>query len=542
MTDESKSETVEHQTSSHWRQRQLCLDHARDLIASAERLLPDDGGYPNIAYHLAILAMEEIGKAGMLGARAVVNGALDSGWMDKRLDNQLWKLMWGVWSPSLSGKIDPKAFEEARRFAESTHARRMAGLYVDYSEDSVLAPPREAVRREHATSLVGLAKASLELETAKVAPVGDEGREELDWFLATVNNEIGSQRLFSKPYIKMYEEFGGDTRAWVRWARGEFQRVAEQEKAHLQRELSRQASKRGEGKPKWLMKVRLQTPSHSIRQKTLNYWNERINSVKLQAVGNRSNDVLLEMTINDHVTVEQLFDFGLSFSKMHIIMLNIATCGFFWYELSGQAETYYESIKDLEAPHMKVAIGRLTGLPREWMQPGPDGQRRERVALQEEHLNIAIMAMMAFGFMPDEEAGPIFGPYLQALTLLSKTDLHLGVANQARDGFMTALRRAMVKFGDLKSETDDLLPALHRVMEPIIPDEGHRNQIFLPLQAELTGSAADAINAKRGADLYLGLTARKLWPDLAKRASERPNSTLPEEPAPKQPGADGSGH
>lgn len=520
-------------------QRQLCLDHARDLIASAELLLPAEGGFPNIAYHLAILAMEEIGKAGMLSARAVVKGALDPAWMDKRLDNHVWKLMWGVWSPSLSGKIDPKAFEEARQFAESTHARRMAGLYVDYSEGSVSTPPREAVRPEHAVSLLGLAKASLELEAAKVAPVVDEGREELDWFLATVKDELGSQRLFSQPFIKKYEEFGGDTRAWVRWVRGEFQKVAAAEKAHLQRELSRQASKRGEGKPKWLMKVRLQTPSHSIRQKTLNYWNERIDSVKLRAVGNNSNDLLLEMMINDHVTVEQLFDFGLGFSKMHIVMLNIATCGFFWYELSGQAETYYESIKDLEAPHMKVAIGRLTGLPREWMQHGANGQRRERVALQEEHLNIAIMAMTAFGSMPDEEAEPIFGSYLQGLTLLSKTDLHLGVANQARGAFITALRRAMVKFGDLSTEADDFLPVLHRVMEPIIPDEGHRNQIFLPLQATPTGSVADAINAKRGADLYLGLVARKLWLDFAQRARERQNSAPPEEAAPNAPGAGG---
>jgi AbiV family abortive infection protein len=297
MSDESTPSKDSDQTSPHLRQRQLCLDHAGDLIASAERLLPDEGGYPNIAYHLAILAMEEIGKAGMLGARAVVKGALNSNWMDKRLDNHVWKLMWGVWSPSLSGKIDPQAFQEARQFAESTHERRMAGLYVDYSEDGVSVPPRDAVRREHATSLLNLAKASLELEAAKGTPAPNEDREELDWFLATVNDEIGHQRLFSQPFIKKYEEFDGDTRAWVRWARGEFQKVTDEEKAHLQRELSRQASAPGKGRPKWLMKVRLQTPSHSIRQKTLNLWNEKIDAVKLMAVGNKSNDLILEMTI-----------------------------------------------------------------------------------------------------------------------------------------------------------------------------------------------------------------------------------------------------
>lgn len=78
-------------------------------------------------------------------------------------------------------------------------------------------------------------------------------------------------------------------------------------------------------------------------------------------------------------------------------------------------------------------------------------------------------------------------------------------------------------------------------MEPIIPDEGHRNQIFLPLQTAPTRSAGDAINAKRAADLYLGLVARKLWPEFVKRAGKRTNSTQPE-PAPERPGVGGSGH
>jgi AbiV family abortive infection protein len=52
-------------------QRRLCLEHDADLIASAERVMAGDSRYPNVAYHLAILAMEEVGKAGMLAARAV---------------------------------------------------------------------------------------------------------------------------------------------------------------------------------------------------------------------------------------------------------------------------------------------------------------------------------------------------------------------------------------------------------------------------------------------------------------------------------------
>ncbi len=81
--------------------RQLCLEHAGDLITSAERVL-NDNGFPNIAYHLAILALEEIGKAGMIASRAVVGSALDSAWMDKRFDDHIWKLQWAARMCTLS--------------------------------------------------------------------------------------------------------------------------------------------------------------------------------------------------------------------------------------------------------------------------------------------------------------------------------------------------------------------------------------------------------------------------------------------------------
>lgn len=527
MGENSRPGKGDADTAAYSEQRLLCLDHARDLIASAERVLASDSAYPNIAYHLAILATEEIGKAGMLCARGVTGGAWDTSWIDKRLDDHVWKLTWAVWSPSLSGgKIDPADFKEARQFAESTHNRRMAGLYVDYGHGA-MAPPRQAVRVDHATSLLNFAKARLKLEEARGAPTLGEGVEELEWYLTTVSDELGRKRLFSRPFIQRYEELDGNTRAWVHWAREEFRKVAEAEKEHLKRELSRQASKPGQGKPKWLMKVRVQTPSHSLRQKTLNFWNERIDAVKLRTAGQKNQDLLLEITIHDHIKLEQLFDFGLAFSKMHLVMLNVGTAGFFWYELSGQAETYYESVHDLENPGMNVFIGRLSGLPKEWTDDRSDGRKRQRVALEEAHLDIAIRALAVFGFMPDHEAEPIFGQYLLGLALLSKTDLHVSSETQARDAFLVALRRAMHKFDDLESDDAKLLPSLHRVFEPIIEEEAHRTLIFGQLETPGKASIGDAVAAKRAADLYLALVAQRLWPEFIKRAKDATDSVQP---------------
>src|ERR1022692_3196331 len=254
---------------SYMQQRRLCLDHAGDLATAAERVLADDQAFPNIAYHLAILAMEEIGKVGMLASLAVAGKVLNRQWLERHLSDHVFKLMWAVWSPSISGgKLDPKDFEEARTFTDSVHARRKAGLYVDIAADNSSAPPRSAVPINHATSLLAFAKARLALELEREPQTPGVGSEELEWYLATVTDELGRQRLFSRPFIQKHEEFGGDTRAWVRWTRGEFGNIAAEEQRRLEQGLARQPSEADKGKPKWLMKVRLHTPSHSLRQKS----------------------------------------------------------------------------------------------------------------------------------------------------------------------------------------------------------------------------------------------------------------------------------
>ena len=117
-------------------------------------------------------------------------------------------------------------------------------------------------------------------------PTG-ETTEELEWYLDTVGDEAGRKRLFSKTFIDKYEELEGNTRSWAQWAKGEFERIATQEQAHLQRELSREVNETDKGEPKWKMKVRLHSASHSVRASALSCWNEHIEGVKFIPVGSR---------------------------------------------------------------------------------------------------------------------------------------------------------------------------------------------------------------------------------------------------------------
>jgi AbiV family abortive infection protein len=507
---------VKSMTNDATRIHDLCLEHARDLVASAETVLRNNG-FANIAYHLAILALEEIGKAGMIVSRAAVGKARDTGWMDKRFEDHVWKIQWAVWSRGFSSsRIDPKDFEEARRFAQSTHNRRLAGLYVDPNADAATAlPPRHVVGTDHATSILNLARSRLELESAIGSPVIDDKNEDLTWFLDTINAEQGAKRIFSKPFIDKHEELKGDVRAWMAWVRTEFARIAAEEQEQLQRELARLPTTPDGGKHKWTIRIRLHTPSHSIRPKVLNIWNDNVGWAKLIAVSNKKGELLLEMKLSDTFSISSIYDVGLSASKLCIAALNIGSLGFFWYELPRQTSRYYENIRDVDAPNMDVSVAKAPDLLGDWKQG----------ALSEKNLRHAIECLAAFGSMPDNEAAPVFGPYLKGLLLLSKSDIHLFSLDQARDAFVESLRCACKHFGDWDGIDGNFFSSLHQIFAEIIPDPSHRNRLFeiaAPPHRTAEGPFADAISAKRLVDLYLVLVADRIVGRRIKQSSPSP--------------------
>ena len=111
--------------------RRACLDQAEKLVSAAERLL-DDKPFSNIAYYLAVLALEEVGKGCLIGARNSAGGSNDPGWYDKRLNDHVFKLTWAIWTPLFGkGQINPKDSEEARQFAKRMHNDHLESLYVE---------------------------------------------------------------------------------------------------------------------------------------------------------------------------------------------------------------------------------------------------------------------------------------------------------------------------------------------------------------------------------------------------------------------------
>jgi AbiV family abortive infection protein len=365
------------------RARELGLDQAQGFIEAAGRLGAD---WPHIVYHLSLLALEEVGKASMLGTRMINHANLDGGWVERSLDSHRRKLQWAVWSPMV--RIDPADFAAARQFAERAHALRLASLYVDANADLTEVPPRERVQWEDAEQALSLARARLDYERERGIPSG-EIDDLTEWFLDTMADPDQSRLLLSRPFIAQYEAMNGDARAWVGWARNEIARLDQESRQILEAELARPRAPKGLEKPRWRANAVVYTPSHSLKAKVLARWNDQIESVQLRWSG-KKDQFTLQITLHDNEPLPSLAGRLTTLAKLVVACLNIGSIGYFWFERPGFQQKMFKEVRDLE-----VNRPLEFGLGESFWRNG------RAVALTEEHMDHAIHCMMAFVSLPE---------------------------------------------------------------------------------------------------------------------------------------------
>lgn len=505
MTEASEAEKIQ----------ATCYQHAADLIEGAERLLAPPPK-PHLSYHLALLALEEIGKAGLVASRAAIGLVREEAGMEKWLGSHPLKLLWALWTPS--GEIDPAHFTEAKQLAEKLHASRKAGLYVDPMADGP--PPADSVSQGEAQSIIDYAKVLLR-QGPRISSVESppESNELLEWFLRTVEDRDAMRMLVSPEFLAKYDEMGRNAPRWMEWVRGEFARRAAEGEEMVRVELMRKPGKRG--KPRWKVRTRVFTPSHAIRPKTLKYWNERIDIPKL-IYANKKDEFILELNLDDNVTLANLYGHALSLTKMLLSFLSIGSIGYFWFERPDFTRQVFEEVRDLEKPGFKLEV-----------QPKYTFWDTDRApALSEQHLQHAVECMAAFLPLRDQEAEPIFGPYFQGLALLAKSDVHVSTEMTVKNAFIASLCGAIRHFGGWDGQQASLAETLDRLFTPIIPDDNHRKQVLAALHPPIpSGPISPAtITTKQLVDLYLIRTARDIWLNSA-RNSKPAESTADAQPA-----------
>src|SRR6266849_836542 len=141
-----------------------CLQNAEELLNAAKAV--EKQGSIHIAYHLAALALEEIGKSSMIFMSSL-RSPRDEEEERKRpvdwIDDHERKLFWAIWSPGCDKEVPWQGIQQAMDVAKFIHETRLETLYVAPADPGA----RTRISEEQLQNLLRLTEAHLGMEKAK---------------------------------------------------------------------------------------------------------------------------------------------------------------------------------------------------------------------------------------------------------------------------------------------------------------------------------------------------------------------------------------
>lgn len=424
-----------------------CVDHARDLLTAA--IAVQQAGKPNIAYHLAALALEECGRRELIGMQSVSTMATTPPtWFDKHSQDHVKKLFWCFFGSMFLGeKITKQRVEEMRSLAQNIHFTRLAGLYVSVNEDG-LGIPRDAIGKEEAQATIDFAAAHVDLmASAKVREnIAPEEVELQRWFMGTIDDPEKRKLMMGNKSLDKLAELKGDAQAWGRWLKSQFDNNEAEMQALMQAEIDRGKAltlPAPKAKDKWKLRVRLYTSSHSIRQKELNAWNDHSDWIKLTMAA--KDQLYVDFILGDNVPLQGLWYYGWGLARHFAVALNIGTLGHWWWHMPKDVSRYYERLDDLESK-VEVKADRTPILKVNW--------GNNRVLTAQDIMRVG----MCFAMIPpplgrSQRQQGIYDYYIGGVTFLSLNDIHWQCEGQAFGNFYESLKAAMSLYGEWDGTT-----------------------------------------------------------------------------------------
>jgi AbiV family abortive infection protein len=415
-----------------------CLANARELLRAARALL-DRENLPRMAFHLAALALEETGKAHLYSLHTVAaeaDGDEGADYIVRSIEDRghVRRLFWAIWSQTLGQEvISRQQIEEIQGLARHIHDTRLRGLYVDVEAGQLLVP-ETAVSPADAGMLIGMATARLELETAQSVrrELTAEERALRQWFLEASEDARLRNLVFSRTSMEKLATLGGP-RAWMEWLKATVDEADSAAMEAAKREINRVAPSDSDerNKDKWRMRFRLRSASHSIRPKPLAVWNRGQLWIRLEKA--KKDELLVDMTFPASILADRLYLTGWGLARTFTVALNIASLGFFWWELPRHVSRYYEKLEDLEAGQ-EVKLDRSPALRVDWGTHVLDLGALVRTAEL-----FPVLAKSA----PDHPLAPALSRYIEGLTWLSKSDIHMEFHAHSFGVFYEAFRLAI---------------------------------------------------------------------------------------------------
>lgn len=470
--------------------RAACLANAKELIAAA-KLIPQS----NIRFHLAILALEEIGKMALATVELSINKP-NRPQVNPGTDDHIKKLFWSLWGASFEKEnITKEGIDLYRGLATNLHNKRLEAVYVDLSSSKL---PSQAIDKKEADNLVGLVEARIGMEEQyKIRQYDPEDEKIFSWFLDANDDPEKRKYILGTTSLNKLQEFQSSNK-WVKWLYEEFRKSDEEGKLLLESELKRDKPQGpAADKPKWKIKLKFYSESHSIRPSVFKKWNEQVDWIKLHGTNQkvftkRPDEIICEITLPSGVHVAGIWPVGWGIARQLVTSFNIVTKGLFWWYLPVHKARFYEEITDLEL-NSKVGAERNPKLEIDWAS--------QNFVLSEKDLaNVS----KVFGYLHKKKDAKSLQHYTTAISLLAKNDIHLELWQQALIEFYSAMKELLIEQGG-KGTKEEVVSHYGKYLTKTDNLERIVNEIEA---LERTGkplgdiSLTDVVALKWGCDLY----------------------------------------
>lgn len=427
--------------------REACLANAEALLDTAEREL--NNNVYHICFHLALLAFEEIGKTVLATINHVTSSAKDNeGDLVGAMDDHVKKIFWALWGGGFlrNEKFSKTEIESSKHLAVMLHEDRLSTLYTDEKNP---VPIKDRMSQEGAERIIELTRARLKLEQAnEIVELDASDIQNLTWYFNSMEDIEMRKQMFSRPSLDKFAELGNG-KEWIKWLKETFDKHNEEMRMLAEKEINRKRpAEEDRFKPKYKLRIRIQTPSHSIRNNAFTKWNEGVNDIKIYKSDRKDakrltkGEIYIDFSLPKGLHPGDVYHHGLFISKTTVISLNIATLGVFWWNVQKDIDKYYEEILDLETdPTGKTG---LTIAPHKRLHVDFDSAK----FILDEKSMTNVYHVFAFLFHESKRLETFLNGYAMALAIFSKTDIHLSLEVNSFDEFYKALQEAMKTLGD----------------------------------------------------------------------------------------------
>jgi hypothetical protein len=294
-----------------------------------------------------------------------------------------------------------------------------------------------------------LTRARLELEkTHEMVDLAKEDVEDIAWFFGAIDDVEKQKEIFSRTSLEKLATVSNG-KQWIKWLRELYRKNDDEMRKYAEKELNRPRPEADDLlTPKYRMTLRIQTPSHSIRNNAFTKWNAGVDWIKIRKSDRKDTakvtkgEILLDLTFPKSIHANSLWEHGLLMSRTVVIALNIGTLGVFWWHVEKDVAKFYEQIIDLEADP-KGGVGLVVAPPKRLLVDFDSA----RFVLNEEAMQ-SVHRVAALFMREHHRLQKFLGAYAMGLTLFSKTDIHLRLEVNAFGEFHNALKEAMRVFGD----------------------------------------------------------------------------------------------